>query len=206
MSNDIVDPWRTHLELARTPRRLPADLTDAVRQLDDELTIRDLVVRYTYFHDAANLEDKVALHHPDCVVHHNTGDLHGLDAIRAFFKVGPPNDQVKDMRHYVTNSLVRFETADRATVTSFYTWTETRVFDDGGTNAAVGGGWYVDVVERFNGQWLFKERTIYRGYDFHIPGVPSFGALQVGAEGTTGANLERLREAGILVTQSGSRT
>lgn len=195
------DPWEAHLRVAGTPRQTPGDdLATAVQRLDDELAIRDLLVRYTYYHDAGRLQEKIDLHHEACVLRHNSGVLSGREAVRAFFAAGPPNDQIRDMRHYVTNTLVRFLGADRAIATSFFVWTETRVFADGSTGAATGGGWYVDVVGRFGDEWLFTDRTINRSFDFYLTGVASYGALQMGVEGASSEAIERLRASGVLKT------
>jgi hypothetical protein len=163
--------------IPRSPYERPADLESRLSRIEDEHAIHDLLNRWSYFHDAGMLEEKLALHLPSIRVSTRTHSAVGAEAVRKHFSAGPPNDDVYHMRHYISNTTIRFEHADRAAVLSQAVWTQTL----GGTptRAAVGGGYYVDVVVRSGGQWLFGERAFHRTFDFVIPGVASFGELLI---------------------------
>jgi hypothetical protein len=191
--------WADHVATADAPRSREGTLETRLRRLEDEAAVRDTIVRYAYYHDAGELERKLALHHPDCVLHHRTGDLRGMEAIRAFFAAGPPNAGIRDMTHYVANTLVRFPHADTAVASSLYVWTETKSRTTGETGGAVGGGWYLDRLVSQDDTWLFIERTIERAFDFFVPSVTSFGTLALGEEGVPGPQLQQLIEEGRLV-------
>ena len=171
-------------------------------RVEGELEVRDLVARWVYFHDAGFLAEKVALHHPDCVIHHHSGDLIGRKDIAAFFAVGPPNDAISDMRHRVTSQTVRFLSPTRARSFAQYLWAQTVQGPDG-PRAAVGGGWYSDVVVLDGEGWCFLERTFHRTFDLALPSVPGFSGLQLGREAVDNADLERLRRDGVLRTAKG---
>jgi hypothetical protein len=173
------------------------DIEERLARLEAEAAIRDLVARWVYYHDAGLLKEKVGLHHPDCVIHHRAGSLVGLEAIEAFLAAGPPNERIKDMRHRVSSQTIRFDTPEQAHSFAQYLWTQT-ITGPGQSRAAVGGGWYADLVVREGREWLFRERWFHRTFDFTLPGVSSFGEFAVGGEALRDHDLQRLREAGIL--------
>ncbi|MCU1441337.1 MAG: hypothetical protein JWP85_2334 [Rhodoglobus sp.] len=198
------DPWTVFATQAAAPA-IPwtsPSLEDRLLVLEDERAIRELVIRWAYLHDADALEEKVALHHEDCVVHHRSGDIRGHDAIREFFALGPPNELIADMRHSITNSIVRHEDRDTALVTSLYQWTQTMRRSPGAeAKPAVGGGFYIDRVVRAGREWKFAERRIDRAYDFFLPEA-SFGALTIGSEALSEESLTMLRQSGLLTGES----
>src|SRR5688572_12019878 len=53
--------WAMHGALARLPRALPQGSEDRLRLLEEELAVKDLLVRYTYFYDAGDLDGVMAV-------------------------------------------------------------------------------------------------------------------------------------------------
>jgi uncharacterized protein (TIGR02246 family) len=126
---------------------------------EDRLDIMDLVARYASTLDAGDLEGYVNNFAPDGVLFEHQV---GRDAIREYVgklmeegRAGPlPNGDVA-YRHFAQSVTIDAESATRARVHSYLLW----VFmgDEPPVKAAAA---YLDEVEKVDGTWYFKSRTL----------------------------------------------
>lgn len=126
---------------------------------EDRLDIMDLVARYASTLDAGDLDGYANNFAPDGVLF---GRQFGREAIREYVaqlmkegRAGPlPNGDVA-YRHYAQSVTIDAESETRARVHSYLLW----VFmgEDPPVKAAAE---YVDEVEKIDGTWYFKSRTL----------------------------------------------
>jgi uncharacterized protein (TIGR02246 family) len=128
---------------------------------EDRLDILDLIARYARTLDSGDLDGYVNNFAPDGVLFDRQ---HGREAIREYVgklmqegRAGPlPSGDVA-YRHFAQSATIDAESATRANVHSYLLW----VFmgDEPPVRAAAE---YLDVVEKIDGQWYFKSRSIRR--------------------------------------------
>ena len=128
---------------------------------EDRLDIMDLIARYARTLDAGDLDGFVNNFAPDGVLFNRA---FGREAIREDIKriqregrAGPlPNGDVA-YRHFAQSVTIDAESETRANVHSYLLW----VFmgSDPPVKAAAE---YMDVVEKIDGTWYFKSRTLRR--------------------------------------------
>lgn len=131
--------------------------TDArLQQLLDKDAIVDLVHRYSYLVDHKRYDELALLFTEDCITDYGPGlggERVGRAAFRAMFGAG---DRFVATSHHNANVLVRFDSADRATLrTSLYAWHQTA---DGNTPQV--WGCYHDVAVRTTGGWRLTARRL----------------------------------------------
>lgn len=192
-----TDAWLRYLPEPAHP--IPEGVPERLRRIEDRLAVEEHIYRWTYLHDAGAIDEKVALHSADCLIHHRAGDIRGSEAIRAFFTVGPPNGQIRNMRHHVTNLTVRFDPPDGARTLAMYVWTQDVLDEKSGRwRPALGGGWYADALRRERDTWLFVERHFLRTYDFYLDDAASFGDFGLAKEAVRDEDLAGLVSRGLV--------
>ena len=129
--------------------------------------IENLQARYVLaldFHNADAYADTFA---KDGVINWARGQIVGREAIRKWAAAGiyNPTAGAKHVdgwpaayRHFITNQVIKVD-GDHATAITY--WFQGGNLQDRGKFQFGLFGNYVDKLVKVNGQWLFKERTIY---------------------------------------------
>lgn len=152
---DLHGPmWSIHHALARTPRRSTSTL-GRQRLIEEELAVKDVLVRYTYFYDGGDLDGVMSVFHDDCVLINPRGTYVGKEAIRRNY--GFLIALSKIVLHLAPNAMVRFaEGAKEAWMTAYYygvaATPERKLIATGGT--------YADRLVKVKGDWKIIERRI----------------------------------------------
>jgi ketosteroid isomerase-like protein len=169
-SFDMRGPmWGMHEAVANLPRSRPASLEDRVRLLEEEQAARDLLVRYTYFYDAGNLDGVMSVFHDDGVLINPRGTYAGKDAIRRNY--GFLISLSKIVFHFAPNVLVRVaDDWQQAWMTAYYYGTA--VTPDGKLIATAGT--YADRLTKTGADWqIIARRITYNFRNFLTPAPPT---------------------------------
>lgn len=152
-----------------------------VRELWDKQKIREAVTRYTRGVDRMDKELFLSAYHPDAV------DDHG-------FFVGGPEDFWKWVNHYHTNAQV----AHQHIITNHWCEVDGDVahaetywlmagMDSKDMGLTIGGGRYIDRLEKRNGEWRIAARKCVSEWG----GIPTVNKVDP-------ALLGMLRESGVV--------
>lgn len=147
--------WSVHHALAREPRARGKTTAERIRLLEEERAVKDLLVRYTYFYDGADLDGVMSVFHDDCVLINPRGTYAGKDAIRRNYAFLISLSRV--VLHFAPNVLVRFtKSGKEAWMTAYYygiaATPEHKLLATGGT--------YADHLVKVKGDWKIDHRRI----------------------------------------------
>jgi ketosteroid isomerase-like protein len=147
-------------------------LEQRVQRMEDESTIRRMLIEYGAFLDAKDYRAYAALFAPDGVWQGGFGTFIGPAAIEAMLtaNLGAPEAGFvnKSNFHMLTNPLITLA-GDRAHVESKYLfWTASP--DNRPTPLLAGR--YVDEFVRVNGAWKIARRTTWGQIPFRDPNAP----------------------------------
>ena len=127
-------------------------MTDSQHTSSREEMIRRTIAEINHATDTGDYDSWVSLFTEDGAFHMFGQKVVGREALRAFINA----DQPEHLRglHLTTDSLITFESADRAKVRSSF------MFIASGENAGVvvAAGWYHDILVPRGDRWLFLER------------------------------------------------
>jgi hypothetical protein len=127
--------------------------------IEDRIRIQDLLMRYVWANDSANLEGVVGVFTPDGIVQPSTGERIPARrwATETFAHPGRRGRQ-----HWA--QLISIDAiAEGATARSYWKVLQWRAAAD--TKAIHAMGYYEDVCVKLDGQWRIKEKRIYRCND-----------------------------------------
>jgi ketosteroid isomerase-like protein len=145
--------WAMHHAVARFPRSSKS--SQGSKRLDEELAVRDVLTRYTYFYDGADVEGLLSVFHPDCTLINPRGTYVGHEAIRrnyAFLM-----SLSKFVLHFATNVIVRLsKDCSQAWMTAYYY--SIAATHDGQLIGT--GGTYADRLLKLRDGWKIIERRI----------------------------------------------
>jgi ketosteroid isomerase-like protein len=153
---DLRGPmWSIHHTVARTSRELGTTLQERLERVEEELAIKDLLTRYTYFYDGADIDGVMSVFHDDCVLINPRGTYVGKDAIRRNYAFLISLSKI--VLHFATNAMVRFaKDGEEAWMTAYYYGVAAT--PDGKLIAT--GGTYADHLVKVKGDWKIIERRI----------------------------------------------
>jgi ketosteroid isomerase-like protein len=147
--------WAMHEAVARLPRSQPATVEARLRLIEEEQAARDLLVRYTYFYDAGDLEGVMSVFHDDGVLINPRGTYAGKDAIRRNYAFLISLSKI--VFHLAPNVLVRVaDDYEQAWMTAYYYGIA--VAPDGKLIATAGT--YADRLAKTGSGWQIIARRI----------------------------------------------
>ncbi len=161
----------------------PAEWTarlDLLQQQLDVLAakdeIRDVLYRYARAVDRKDEELLKSCYHSDGVDAHWSFIGNGREFAEEILKPHQMG-QVPNFKHFITNILIEVS-GDRAFCESSYLFSQTLWLDEGQASTLTNEGRYLDVFERFEGEWRIRWRLL-------VPeaGGWSFPIMAPGAEG-----------------------
>jgi ketosteroid isomerase-like protein len=147
--------WRPMREVASFPQLKPETLEKRIQRIEEELAIRDLLVKYCYSYDSNDLDGVMSTFSADCVLVNPRATFVGAEAIRRNYA-----HLITTRRysfHHCTNVTVRLnEPMNEASVTSY--WTDKHVGKSGSIDGSDGS--YTDRLKKLDGEWKIAERRI----------------------------------------------
>lgn len=147
--------WSVHHALARSPRPRTTSVVERRRFVEEELAVKDVLVRYTYFYDGGDLDGVMSVFHDDCVLINPRGTYVGHEAIRRNYAYLISLSKI--VLHLAPNVLVRFSAGGKdAWMTAYY-------YGVAATPAGeliATGGTYADRLIKLKGDWKICERRI----------------------------------------------
>ncbi|CAN5793207.1 hypothetical protein BH09PSE5_BH09PSE5_46780 [soil metagenome] len=146
--------WGLLQDIARLPSKRLQDTEARLQRLEDEVAIRDLLNRYTYFYDGNDLEGTMTVFDDECKLVNPRGTYVGKDAIRVNY--AHLISTRKFSFHAATNVIVRFVDGGDAVMSAFYN--SIGIYPSG--SLAMVGGTYVDRLSKKSGEWKIIERRI----------------------------------------------
>jgi ketosteroid isomerase-like protein len=159
--------WAMHGALARLPRARPQGSEDRLRLLEEELAVKDLLVRYTYFYDAGDLDGVMTVFHDDCVLINPRGTYEGKNAIRHNYEYLISLSKI--VFHLAPNVMVRVaEDFSQAWMTAYYYGIA--VTPDGRLIATAGT--YADRLVKTDEGWKIIERRITYNFRNSLSALP----------------------------------
>jgi 3-phenylpropionate/cinnamic acid dioxygenase small subunit len=169
-------------------------LEQRVQRMEDESTIRRMLIEYGAFLDAKDYASYAALFAPDGVWQGGFGTFTGPAAIAAMLtaNLGAPEAGYvnKTNFHMLTNPLIEID-GDRAHVESKYLfWTASP--DNRPTPLLAGR--YVDEFVRVNGAWKIARRTTWGQIPFRDPNAPAAAGPPPAAAPTEAARIQKLED------------
>jgi uncharacterized protein (TIGR02246 family) len=169
-------------------------LEQRVERLEDESTIRRMLIEYGKFLDAKDYHSYAALFAPDGVWHGGFGSFTGPAAIEAMLtkNLGAPEAGFvnKANFHMLTNPLIAID-GDKAHVESKYLfWTASP--DNRPTPLLAGR--YVDEFVRVGGEWRNAPRTTGGQIPFRDPNAPPAAGGGPAAAPAAASSDQRLRK------------
>ena len=172
-------------------------LEQRVQRMEDESSIRRMLIEYGAFLDAKDYHAYAALFAPDGVWQGGFGTFTGPAAIEAMLtaNLGAPEAGYvnKTSFHMLTNPLITLY-GDRAHVESKYLfWTASP--DNRPTPLLAGR--YVDEFVRVGGEWKIARRTTWGQIPFrdpNLPPVPGGGPAAAAAAPSTEARLRQVED------------
>ena len=135
--------------------------------VQDRLDIHEMMTRYAWSLDQADLEAFLDLFAPDGVWQTINGDRgQGRDGVRRLITPFFDRPDHAGTQHHITAITLEGE-GDRANSRSYFSM----IRWDGSTGArfVTMTGWYEDRLVKLNGAWLFQERVIRRWFGAGIP-------------------------------------
>ncbi len=168
-------------------------LEQRVQRMEDESTIRRMLIEYGAFLDAKDYRSYASLFAPDGVWQGGFGTFTGPAAIEAMLaaNLGAPEAGFvnKTNFHMLTNPLITLD-GDRAHVDSKYLfWTASA--DNRPTPLLAGR--YVDEFVRVGGQWKIARRTTWGQIPFRDPNAPPAAGGGPAAAPAAASTEQRLR-------------
>src|SRR5688572_715826 len=168
-------------------------LEQRVQRMEDESTIRRMLIEYGAFLDAKDYRSYAALFASDGVWHGGFGSFTGPAAIEAMLteNLGAPEPGFvnKANFHMLTNPLITID-GERAHVESKYLfWT--RSPDDRPTPLLAGR--YVDEFVREGGEWRIARRTTWGAIPYRDPNEPRAAGGGPAAASAAASSEQRLR-------------
>jgi ketosteroid isomerase-like protein len=146
--------WGLLQGLVRLPRTSATDLETRLQRLEDEVALRDLLTRYTYFYDGNDLEGTMTVFDDDCKLVNPRGSYFGKQAIRENY--AHLISTRKFSFHAATNIAIRLLDDGEAVMSAFYN--SINVYPSG--SMALVGGTYADKLSKKSGEWKIIERRI----------------------------------------------
>ncbi len=147
--------WSIHHALATTPRPRAASVAARLRLVEEELAVRDVLARYTYFYDGADLDGVMSVFHERCVLINPRGTYVGAEAIRRNYAFLISLSKI--VLHLAPNVMVRITKGLReAWMTAYYYGVAATPT---GTLYATGGT-YADRLVKEKGDWKIIARRI----------------------------------------------
>jgi len=162
--------WSVHHALAAMPRPRADSLETRVRLLEDEAAVRDVLARYTYFYDGADLDGVMSVFHDDCLLINPRGTYAGKDAIRRNYAFLISLSKV--VLHLAPNAIVRVLSETEAWMAAYYHGLA--VAPDRTLNGT--GGTYVDHLVKVTGDWKIIERRISYNFRHKLDPQPFVGS------------------------------
>ena len=164
--------WGLLQGLVRLPVTRAKDAEARLQRLEDELAVRDLLVRYTYFYDGKDLDGTMSVFDDECKLVNPRGSYFGKDAIRANYK--HLISTRKFSFHAASNVAVRFLDNGDAVMTAFYN--SIGIYPSG--SIAMVGGTYADKLSKKSGEWKIIERRITYNYRSRLAAENPFDAAK----------------------------
>ena len=134
--------------------------TPAELSLADRIGIQDLIARYAWALDTGDVDTLVSCFTTDCAVIEEVFEdpdrWEGHEGVRRLGEHYKNSAGFPGRQHHVSQSLVEGD-SERCSVRSFAFVTECR---DEPPYTLRFTGYYDDRLQKVNGQWLFRERTI----------------------------------------------
>lgn len=151
--------WNVHHAVATTPRPRGATAAARLALLEEEAAVRDLLNRYTYFYDGADVDGVMSVFHDDCVLVNPRGTYVGREAVRRNYAFLISLSKI--VLHLAPNAVVRIGSdAKSAWMTAYYygiaATPDGKLIGTGGT--------YADRLVKVKGEWKIIERRI--SYNF----------------------------------------
>lgn len=153
---DLLGPmWSIHHALARTPRPRASTTPARLRLIEEELAVRDVLARYTYFYDGADLDGVMSVFHAKCVLINPRGTYVGTAAIRRNYAYLISLSKI--VLHFAPNVMVRLDRGlQNAWMTAYYYGVSATPAST--LNAT--GGTYADRLVKEKGEWKIVARRI----------------------------------------------
>lgn len=162
--------WSIHHALATMPHLRADTLEGRLTLLEEEAAVRDVLARYTYFYDGADLDGVMSVFHDDCVLINPRGTYVGKEAIRRNYAFLISLSKV--VLHFATNVMVRLLGNTDAWMTAYYYGVA--VAGDGTLNGT--GGTYIDHLIKRDGSWKIVERRISYNFRHRLERQPFSGS------------------------------
>jgi hypothetical protein len=162
--------WNVHHALASMPRPHADTLEGRVQLLEEEAAVRDVLARYTYFYDGADLDGVMSVFHDDCVLINPRGTYAGKDAIRRNYAFLISLSKV--VLHLAPNAIVRVLSDSDAWMASYYYGLA--VAPDRTLNGT--GGTYIDHLVKVAAEWKIIERRISYNFRHKLEPEPFVGS------------------------------
>ena len=122
---------------------------------EEEAAVKDVLTRYTYFYDGADIDGVMSVFHDDCVLINPRGTYIGKDAIRRNYAFLISLSKI--VLHFASNVMVRFNNdGEDAWMTAYYYGVAAT--PDGELIAT--GGTYADHLIKVKRSWKIIERRI----------------------------------------------
>ncbi|MDA8253987.1 MAG: nuclear transport factor 2 family protein [Rhodospirillales bacterium] len=147
--------WEPLLQVADAPVGAGASVEARLARIEDEMAVRDLLVKYAYSYDANDIEGVMSVFHPDVVLVNPRGTFIGADAVRRNYQHLLTTRRYSF--HHVTNVTVRFSEDRNEALASSY-WTDKHVGRSGSIDGS--DGTYLDRVVRSGDEWKIIELRI----------------------------------------------
>ena len=122
-----------------------------LRLLEDIEAVRNVVNRFAFAVDAADIDSLEAIFHPEILIvsrRRASGIAESLAYYREFF-----SSDWSNTRHFITNTVIKV-VGDTASADSAYFQTATV-----GNRSVVGWGKYIDELQRVGQNWLLIAKT-----------------------------------------------
>jgi hypothetical protein len=129
----------------------------ALRALLEREAIRDCVHRYTRGIDRLDEGLLLSAYHDDGLDDHGTARFDFVGSARELYDAAKGMTQLQTSLHYVTNHVSEIE-GDEAHAETYYL-AMLRVEDGGHDVIRLGGGRYLDRLERREGEWRIVDRV-----------------------------------------------
>ena len=162
--------WNVHHAVATMPRPRGATAAARLQLLEDEAAIKDLLGRYTYFYDGADIDGVMGVFHDDCTLVNPRGTYVGKDAVRRNYAFLISLSKI--VLHLAPNAIVRVAgDGKNAWMTAYYygiaATPDGKLIGTGGT--------YADRLVKVKDGWKIKERRI--SYNFRHTLAPQAPGL-----------------------------
>ncbi|OGB91281.1 MAG: hypothetical protein A3G35_09760 [candidate division NC10 bacterium RIFCSPLOWO2_12_FULL_66_18] len=163
--------WAIHHKVVSLPIARGSSLEDRLRLVEEELAVRDVLTRYTYYYDGNDLDGTMTVFHDDCLLINPRGTYKGKEAIRRNYAY--LMSQRRFVFHYATNVAVRLlDDGLEAWMTAYYYGV-----DVSGTGVLSStAGTYADRLVKVEGEWKIIERRITYNYRHVLSPEPPIAA------------------------------